>query len=99
MHTITPSLLRLSEVQYMANPQGRRIYFITAMTHAATEACLKKLFHLIECYRFIDALPTKAARIDAPRPLIHIGTIFQAQFLTCKCKLYNFSKKDPFTVD
>jgi hypothetical protein len=35
------------------------IVFVTAMTHAAIEAVLKKLDYLIQCYRSIDSLPSK----------------------------------------
>lgn len=58
-HTIALSLLRLLDAQQHANPGDRRIVFITAMTHAAIQACLTKLSRLVDCYRSIPALPTE----------------------------------------
>jgi len=37
----------------------QRIFFVTAMTHAAIEAMLNKLSFLMDCYQTIASLPTK----------------------------------------
>ncbi|KAJ7594888.1 hypothetical protein C8J56DRAFT_927866 [Mycena floridula] len=58
-HTIAASLLRLMEVQHLENPDRRRVIFVTAMTHAAIDACLKKLYYLRDCYLDIEGLPTE----------------------------------------
>lgn len=57
-YTIALSLLRLLDVQHRHGDSARKIIFITAMTHAAIDACRKKLVHLISCYRAIDSLST-----------------------------------------
>lgn len=54
-YTIALSLLRLLDVQHRHGDRNTRIIFMTAMTHAAIEACLAKLSHLIDCYRSLDA--------------------------------------------
>jgi hypothetical protein len=56
-HTIALSLLRLIDVQKRLGKSKRQIVFLTAMTHAAIQACLNKLTYLIECYRGIRGLP------------------------------------------
>jgi hypothetical protein len=50
------SILRLLDVLGQIRSTQRQIVFLTAMTHAAIQACLDKLAYLIECYRKIAAL-------------------------------------------
>jgi hypothetical protein len=58
-YTIALSLLRLLHVQHRLSVHTCRIIFLTAMTHAAIQACLSKLSHLMDCYRQIKDLPVK----------------------------------------
>ncbi|KAF6763028.1 hypothetical protein DFP72DRAFT_986801 [Ephemerocybe angulata] len=55
-HTIALSILRLLEAQWKLDDRGQKIIFLTAMTHAAIDACQSKLERLIDCYRSIDFL-------------------------------------------
>ncbi|PPQ97622.1 hypothetical protein CVT26_002553 [Gymnopilus dilepis] len=55
-HTICLSLLRLIYVQYQYHRPLRAVIFITAVTHAAIEACCKKLKHLIGVYASVSTL-------------------------------------------
>ncbi|RXW24968.1 hypothetical protein EST38_g889 [Candolleomyces aberdarensis] len=104
-HTIALSVLRLLEVQWKLEDREPRIIFITAMTHAAIDACQSKLERLIECYKSIDSLPKEwlehvcIERIlkgtDHPAPSkgkthVYAGTLYQ---------LYNFSKAHNIQVD
>jgi len=56
-YTISLSLLRLLEVEYRHCGPAPKIIFITAVTHAAIEACRSKLLRLMDAYRSIDSLP------------------------------------------
>ncbi|KAG2016116.1 hypothetical protein CC2G_009317 [Coprinopsis cinerea AmutBmut pab1-1] len=58
-HTIALSLLRLLEVQWKLNDRGPKIIFVTAMTHAAIDACLSKLERIVDAYRAIESLSTE----------------------------------------
>ncbi|TFK44927.1 hypothetical protein BDQ12DRAFT_695260 [Crucibulum laeve] len=58
-YTISLSLLRLLEVQRRLGDRNRKIVFITAMTHAAIDACRNKLLRLIDHYQDIESLPTQ----------------------------------------
>lgn len=58
-YTISLSLLRLIEVEGRYSGPRRRIIFITAITHAAIEACRSKLVRLMDAYRSIESLPHK----------------------------------------
>lgn len=64
-HTIALSLLRLFNVYAHTTNEpdsdglSPKIVFVTAVTHAAIDAVLKKLSYLIQCYRSIDSLPTE----------------------------------------
>ncbi|KAF5393462.1 hypothetical protein D9757_000477 [Collybiopsis confluens] len=114
-HTIALSLLRLFYVYANSigdlEPNGLlppKIVFVTAVTHAAIEAVLKKLSSLIKCYKSVDSLPsawldkvsiehvTNGNQHSSPRASVdfslYAGTIFQMQ-------LYNFSKKHSILVD
>ncbi|KIK67555.1 hypothetical protein GYMLUDRAFT_37712 [Collybiopsis luxurians FD-317 M1] len=112
-HTIALSLLRLFYL-YANNinePESNdllppKIVFVTAVTHAAIEAVLKKLSSLIQYYKSIDSLPSKwletvsiehVTNGNEHRPpqtsvdfSLYAGTIFQ---------LYNFSRKNSILVD
>ena len=57
-YTISLSLLRLLEVQRRRGDNRTKIIFITAITHAAIEACRTKLLKLMDAYRSIDSYPT-----------------------------------------
>ncbi|KAJ7490410.1 hypothetical protein B0H11DRAFT_2156635 [Mycena galericulata] len=57
-YTIALGLLRLLEVQHRLGDIQCKIIFITAMTHAAIEAVMNKLFYLKDCYTSINSLPT-----------------------------------------
>ncbi|KAG5637725.1 hypothetical protein H0H81_003435 [Sphagnurus paluster] len=50
------------QVQHRHGDATRKIIFITAMTHAAIDACRKKVFNLMNCYRrlgqTIESFPT-----------------------------------------
>lgn len=61
-YTISLSLLRLAELQHRLKLEVSsrpKIVFITAMTHAAIDACRNKLLRLITNYRSIDSLTTE----------------------------------------
>lgn len=64
-HTIALSLLRLFNVYANTTSEpgpdslSPKIVFVTAVTHAAIDAVLKKLTYLIQCYRSIDSLPNE----------------------------------------
>ncbi|KAF8963694.1 hypothetical protein BDZ97DRAFT_1819948, partial [Flammula alnicola] len=58
-YTISLSLLRLLEVERRHCGPIPKIIFITAITHAAIEACQSKLLRLMDAYRSIDSLPHK----------------------------------------
>jgi len=58
-YTICLSLLRLLEIERRQDNYDQRIFFLTAMTHAAIEAMLNKLSFLMDCYRTIASLPTE----------------------------------------
>jgi len=58
-YTICLSLLRLLELERRQDNYDQRIFFMTAMTHAAIEAMLNKLSFLMDCYRTIASLPTE----------------------------------------
>ncbi|KAH7875454.1 uncharacterized protein C8R40DRAFT_1160716 [Lentinula edodes] len=65
-HTIALSLLRLFSL-YASNTRSQtdldilppKVVFVTAVTHAAIDAVLKKLKHLTQSYKSIDSLPTE----------------------------------------
>ena len=58
-YTVSLTLLRLLEVEHRHHGPVRKIIFITAVTHAAIEACRSKLLRLMEAYRSIDSLPSQ----------------------------------------
>ncbi|CAK5281681.1 unnamed protein product [Mycena citricolor] len=58
-YTIALALLRLLQVQYECGEREGQVIFVTAMTHAAINAVLAKLYHLKTCYKSIDALDIK----------------------------------------
>ncbi|KAJ3748603.1 hypothetical protein DFH05DRAFT_580966 [Lentinula detonsa] len=109
-HTIALSLLRLFSAYANAPNQvdvlSPRVVFVTAVTHAAIDAVLKKLTYLVECYKSINSLPTEwldkvsiehvtngndhAAPSGSSAFSLYAGTIFQ---------LYNFSKRYSISVD
>ncbi|KAF5357356.1 hypothetical protein D9758_005886 [Tetrapyrgos nigripes] len=112
-HTIALSLLRLMHAQDKVVSQNlkynsRKIIFVTAMTHAAIEAVLKKLSYLVECHRSIESLPTdwlekvKIEHVfkgsDHPAPS-RSRTIAYYLYAGTIYQLYNFSKKHSFSVD
>ncbi|KAF8070719.1 hypothetical protein FPV67DRAFT_1624405 [Lyophyllum atratum] len=106
-YTIALSLLRLLDVQYRHAERGRKIIFITAMTHAAIDACRKKLIHLMGCYRAIDSLPTEwLNRVSVeqvlkgnehPAPSSSDSSAYVYAGTTYQ--LYNFTKRHSFQVD
>lgn len=53
------TLLRLLEVEHRHHGPAPKIIFITAVTHAAIEACRSKLLRLMDAYRSIDSLPSQ----------------------------------------
>jgi hypothetical protein len=55
---VSLTLLRLLEVEYRHHGPAPKIIFITAVTHAAIEACRSKLLRLMDAYRSIDSLPS-----------------------------------------
>lgn len=57
-HTIALSRLRLLDVLSRVEDDVHQIILLTAMTHAAIDACLAKLSHLVEKYHEIPDLPT-----------------------------------------
>ncbi|KAJ3833831.1 hypothetical protein F5878DRAFT_387710 [Lentinula raphanica] len=104
-HTIALSLLRLFSVYAHAPNQvlSPRVVFVTAMTHAAIDAVLKKLTYLIQCYQSIDSLPNvwlnnlsiehvtngndHAAPSDSSVFSLYAGTIFQVSVRSIKSGL------------
>ena len=80
------------DVQHRMQSSSYKVVFLTAMTHAAIDACLTKLSQLINRYREIPDLPTawlgrlniehvlKGNDHDAPRTdgyYIYAGTVYQ----------------------
>lgn len=57
-YTIALSLLRLFDARSRLHAGHGKVVFLTAMTHAAIEACLAKLYQLVERYREIPDLST-----------------------------------------
>jgi len=100
-YTISLSLLRLLEVQAQDTArQHPTVVFITAVTHAAIEACCGKLEQLIQVYRSIKDLPTawldelkiemvtKGNEHAPPKGTsvaIYAGTIYQVGFKLFLC--------------
>lgn len=91
-YTVALSLLRLFDLRNRLSQPNGFVVFVTAMTHAAIEACLSKLAHLAEDYRRIPNLPLnwldklqiehvlKGSDHVAPRhdrDYIYAGTVFQ----------------------
>lgn len=56
-YTISLSLLRLIEVERRLYGAQPKVIFVTAITHAAIEACRSKLVWLMDTYRSIASLP------------------------------------------
>jgi hypothetical protein len=56
-HTITSTLLRLVQINASQNPGRPLIIFLTAVTHAAIQACLSKLAKLVAAHRALVGLP------------------------------------------
>ena len=50
-------MLRMFDVQYRMQSSSCKVVFLTAMTHAAIDACLTKLSYLISRYREIPDIP------------------------------------------
>ncbi|KJA28890.1 hypothetical protein HYPSUDRAFT_1082968 [Hypholoma sublateritium FD-334 SS-4] len=106
-YTISLSLLRLIEVEGRYSGPRRRIIFITAITHAAIEACRSKLVRLMDAYRSVESLPHKwldevkvevvSRGNDHPGPSrSDNGTYIYAGTLF---QLSNFTKRHSFQVD
>lgn len=55
-YTVSLSLLRLLEVRHKCDMHDKQCIFLTAMTHAAIEACLGKIKALMQRYREIPGL-------------------------------------------
>ncbi|KAJ3499450.1 hypothetical protein NLJ89_g10100 [Agrocybe chaxingu] len=106
-YTISLSLLRLIEVERRRWGPRSKIVFITAITHAAIEACRSKLVRLMDAYRSIDSLPNKwledvtievvSRGNDHPAPR-KAGTLVQIYAGTIY-QLSNFTKKHTMEVD
>ncbi|TFK23145.1 hypothetical protein FA15DRAFT_670751 [Coprinopsis marcescibilis] len=106
-HTVALSLLRLLDVQWRQEYRDTKIIFITAMTHAAIDACLAKLEHLIDVYRSIDSLELqwldqvkiqrvlKGTEHSGPQRSGRITHIYAGTLF----QLYNFSRSHSFEVD
>ena len=58
-YTISLSLLLLIDVERRRWGPQRKTIFISAVTHAAIEACRNKLVQLLDTYRAIPNLPNK----------------------------------------
>ncbi|KAK7057619.1 AAA-12 domain-containing protein [Favolaschia claudopus] len=107
-YTIALGLWRLLEAQHRLGESTRKIIFITAMTHAAIEAVLSKLFNLRNCYTSIDSLPTdwlnkvKIEHVlkghDHPGPSKSDPSM-SLVYAGTVYQLYNFSKRHSFDVD
>jgi hypothetical protein len=63
-HTIALSLLRLLDVRRRSGIREQTVVFITAMTHAAIQACLRKLRYLMHCVHAVDSVHTLEHWID-----------------------------------
>ena len=63
-YTVALSLLRLLEVQHRCGRATKQIIYITAMTHAAIEACMSKLEQLCRVYRSICGLEESIQWLD-----------------------------------
>lgn len=50
-YTVSLSLLRLFQIRSACNDERQYVVFLTAMTHAAIEACSTKIRALMERYR------------------------------------------------
>ncbi|KAF7428775.1 hypothetical protein PC9H_008007 [Pleurotus ostreatus] len=105
-HTIALSILRLLDAETRTGRIRTRVVFVSAMTHAAIQACLDKFHFLTTCYKEISDLDTAwldEVKIEKvlngnkhPPPnlarfrYIYAGTVYQ---------LHNFSKRNSFDVD
>ncbi|KAF4599971.1 hypothetical protein EYR40_007077 [Pleurotus pulmonarius] len=105
-HTIALSILRLLDAETRTGRIRTRVIFVSAMTHAAIQACLDKFHFLTNCYKDISDLNTawldevKIEKVlngnNHPPPnltrfrYIYAGTVYQ---------LHNFSRKNSFDVD
>ncbi|KAG6902770.1 hypothetical protein C0995_011918 [Termitomyces sp. Mi166 len=100
-YTIALSLLRMFDAQHRLGETGRKIVFVTGMTHAAIDAVRNQLRYLMNCYRAIKSLEapwlnriqveqvSSGSRHTPPPPdssLVHIYFGTTYQF-------YNFTKR------
>ncbi|KDR75650.1 hypothetical protein GALMADRAFT_248246 [Galerina marginata CBS 339.88] len=106
-YTISLSLLRLIEVERRHYGPKPKVVFITAVTHAAIEACKSKLLRLMDAYRSVDSLPNKwlsdvkvevvSRGNDHPAPS-RTGSAVQIYAGTIY-QLCNFTKRHSMEVD
>ncbi|PPQ77251.1 hypothetical protein CVT26_005990, partial [Gymnopilus dilepis] len=106
-YTIALSLLRLIAVERRHDGPQPKIVFITAITHAAIEACRGKLVQLMETYRSIQSLPknwlddiqvqvVSKGNDHPPPPRSRSGVYVYAGTIY---QLYNFTKRYSMEVD
>ncbi|KDQ50871.1 hypothetical protein JAAARDRAFT_211450 [Jaapia argillacea MUCL 33604] len=108
-YTIAASLLRLLQIQLRLDicSDTRQVVFITAMTHAAIEACLKKLSYLMESYRRIEGFSAEwldnvqvehvLKGGEHPAPSARSSNVFI--YAGTVYQLYNFSKRCSLEAD
>ncbi|KAF8911535.1 hypothetical protein CPB84DRAFT_1722843 [Gymnopilus junonius] len=106
-YTISLSLLRLIAVERRHHGPQPKIIFITAITHAAIEACRGKLVRLMDAYRSIASLP-KSWLDDVHIRIVSKGNDYPPPPRTGSAvhiyagtiyQLYNFTKKHSMEVD
>lgn len=105
-HTIAATILRLLQIQIKAKLPPMTIY-LTAMTHAAILACLKKLDALQNCYQSIKGYPldwmkqidVQHVQIGAKHPLPAVDSSKSLIYAGTVHQLFTFSKRCSASVD